>query len=82
MWGYAMAVDLAVNTRDRGVLLPGVARAMWFEPAPDGDESPVAVPPSVRTALAITVVATILFGVLPGLVSDAAQLGPVAAIAP
>ena len=80
MWGYGMAVIMAVNSVIAAFYYLGIARAMWFDPAPDGDESPVRVPPSVWTAIAITVAATVLFGVVPGLVSDAAHHAPVIAI--
>ena len=71
---------MAVNSVIAAFYYLGIARAMWFDPAPDGDESPVRVPPSVWTAIAITVAATVLFGVVPGLVSDAAHHAPVIAI--
>lgn len=74
-WGYALAIILAVNTAIAAFYYLQVAKAMWFDPSPDGDVSPVRVPPSLRFALAITVVATMLFGVLPSLVSDASQIG-------
>ena len=74
-WGRALAVILAVNTAIAAYYYLRVARAMWFEPAPDGDDSPVRIPPSLRSALAITVVATMLFGILPGILSDASQIG-------
>ena len=74
-WGWGLAVILAVNTAIAAYYYLRVARAMWFEPAPDGDNSPVKIPTSLRSALAITVVATMLFGILPGILSDASQIG-------
>lgn len=74
-WGWGLAGILAVNTAIAAYYYLRVARAMWFEPAPDGDNSPVAIPTSLRSALAITVVATMLFGILPGILSDASQIG-------
>jgi NADH-quinone oxidoreductase subunit N len=46
-----------------------VMREMWMKPAPDGDVTPVRIPTSVQAALAITGIATVLFGVLPGIIS-------------
>lgn len=79
-WGLALAVVVAVNTAIAAYYYLNVARQMWFEAAPDGDESPVVVPPSVWTAIAITVIATLVFGVFPGLISDAAQHVPALAL--
>jgi NADH-quinone oxidoreductase subunit N len=76
-WGYALAVIVGVNTVIAATYYLRVAKAMWFEPVPDGDETPIRVPASLRTALTVTVVATLLFGVLPNLLSSAASL-PVA----
>jgi len=73
-WGYALAVLIAVNTAIGAAYYLKIARAMWFEEPNDGDTSPVDVPVSLRSALAITVVATLVFGVLPGLLTDAASV--------
>lgn len=66
-WGYSIAVVAAVNAVIAASYYIVVMREMWMKPAPDGDETPVLVPSSIRAALIITVVATIAFGVLPGL---------------
>ena len=79
-WGIALAVVVAVNTAIAAFYYLNVAKAMWFDDAPDGDESPVKVAPAVRTALVITIAATVLFGVLPGIISDAAQHVPTLAL--
>ena len=73
-WGYLLAIAVAVNTAIAAGYYLKVARTMWFEPAPDGDVTPVDVPFSLRSALAITVIATVVFGVLPGLLTNAASL--------
>ena len=75
-WGLALAVVVAVNTAIAAYYYLNVAKAMWFDDAPDGDVTPIKIAPSVGTAIAITLAATILFGVLPGLISDAAQYVP------
>ncbi len=74
-WGYALAIILAVNTAIAAFYYLNIAKAMWFDPAPDGDVSPVRIPISLRTAMFITVVATMVFGILPGILSNAAQAG-------
>ena len=79
-WGLALAIVVAVNTAVAAYYYLNIAKTMWFDDAPDGDESPVRIAPAIRTALVITIVATIVFGTLPGLISDAAQHGPVIAL--
>jgi NADH-quinone oxidoreductase subunit N len=65
-YGYSIAVIAAVNTVIAAAYYTTVMRAMWMKPAWHGDESTVRVPSSVTAALAITFVATLVFGVLPG----------------
>jgi NADH-quinone oxidoreductase subunit N len=62
-WAYALAVVMAVNSVISLAYYANVAREMWMNPAPDGDESPVRVPVSLRGALVITGVLTVAFGV-------------------
>jgi NADH:ubiquinone oxidoreductase subunit 2 (subunit N) len=45
-----------------------VAKAMWFEEPVDGDVTPIRVPFSLATGVALTVAATLAFGVFPGLI--------------
>ena len=73
-YGYALVIFLAVNTAIAAGYYLKVARAMWFEDAPDGDVTPISIPASLRAALAITLFATLLFGVLPNLLSSAATV--------
>jgi NADH-quinone oxidoreductase subunit N len=51
-----------------------VAKEMWMNPTPDGDDTPVRVPVSLSAALAITAVLTLAFGVTQW----ATELGDVA----
>jgi NADH-quinone oxidoreductase subunit N len=62
-WAYTLAVIMAVNTVVSLAYYANVAREMWMNPAPDGDEAPVRVPVSLTAALTITGVLTIAFGV-------------------
>jgi len=73
-WSYALAVLIAINTAIAAAYYLRVTKAMWFEEPPDGDVTPVDVPPSLRIALAITLVATLLFGIVPSLLTDAAAI--------
>jgi NADH-quinone oxidoreductase subunit N len=73
-WAYALAVVMAVNSVIALAYYANIAREMWMNPAPDGDRTPVRVPVSLTSALAITGALTILFGVTPW----ATKLGDVA----
>lgn len=66
--GYAMGVIVAVNSVIALYYYAGIAREMFFEPVPDGDTTPVKVPSALVIALGVTVIATLVFGVLPGTV--------------
>jgi NADH-quinone oxidoreductase subunit N len=65
-WGYSIAVIGAVNAVVATAYYVTVMREMWMKAAPDGDVAPVRVPGSVKAALAITGVATLVLGVIPG----------------
>ena len=60
---YIMGAIVAVNSVIALYYYANVAREMWMKPVPDGDRSPVVVPFSIGAALALTVVATVAFGV-------------------
>ncbi len=65
-WGYSLAVIAAINSVIALFYYAKVARMMWFEPTLEhADITAIRVPPSLVSALAITVAATILFGVYP-----------------
>lgn len=61
--GYVMGAIVAVNSVIALYYYANVAREMWMKPVPDGDRSPLVVPFSISAALALTVVATVAFGV-------------------
>jgi NADH-quinone oxidoreductase subunit N len=67
-WSYALAVVGAVNSVVAFGYYGSILREMWMKPAPLGDTSPVTVPSAIGVALAITGGATLVLGVLPGLV--------------
>jgi NADH-quinone oxidoreductase subunit N len=76
--GTATAIVMAVNTAVAAYYYLKVARAMWFDDAPDGDVTPVKVPPSLTAAVGLALVATLVFGILPGLLSNVTTFGPLA----
>ncbi|HJR26710.1 MAG TPA: NADH-quinone oxidoreductase subunit N [Acidimicrobiales bacterium] len=61
--GVALAVVVGVNSVIALYYYAGVAREMWMRPVPDGDRTPVRVPASLVTALALSVLVTVAFGV-------------------
>jgi len=80
--GYVLAVIMAVNSVIAFYYYGQVLKAMWFSEAPTQDTSPIRIPPSLVAALVLTAVATIAFGVAPGLVGHFTDLAPLAAAAP
>ncbi len=67
-----LAIIAAVNSVIAAYYYLAIAKQMWFLPAPDGDHSPIVVPPALMAAVAITVIVTIATGsVGVGLVGDA-----------
>jgi len=68
-WAYALAIIGAVNTAIAAAYYITVMREIWMKPVPDGDTTEIRTPTSVQAALGITCAATIVLGVLPGLVS-------------
>ncbi|MEY2419379.1 MAG: NADH-quinone oxidoreductase subunit [Actinomycetota bacterium] len=72
-----LAVIAGVNSVIALFYYASVAREMWMSPVPDGDVTPIRVPPALATALAITVIVTVAVGVYPPLL---ARLGDVATL--
>jgi NADH-quinone oxidoreductase subunit N len=67
--GYVLAVIVALNSVIAFAYYGRLMRIMWMEDAPDGDVTPIRVPWSLTAALVLTVGVTIVWGVLPGLVT-------------
>jgi NADH-quinone oxidoreductase subunit N len=74
--GYAMAVVMALNTVIAAYYYLNVAKTMWFDPVPDGDSTPVKIPVGLTGAIALAVVATLVLGIFPGLVTDISNFAP------
>jgi NADH-quinone oxidoreductase subunit N len=68
-WAYALAVVAAVNSVIAFGYYGTILREIWMKPVPDDVvSSPMKNPPSLTAALGICGVATLLLGVLPGIV--------------
>jgi NADH-quinone oxidoreductase subunit N len=61
--GVTLAVVVGVNSVISLYYYANVARQMWMNPVPDGDRTEVRIPFSLRAAMALSVVATVAFGV-------------------
>lgn len=71
---YTLACIAAVNTVISAAYYFKVLRTIWVDDAPDGDNAPLATPQPIVAALGITVIGTIVVGVLPGLVARFGEL--------
>jgi NADH-quinone oxidoreductase subunit N len=77
-WGYSIAVIGAINAVIATAYYITVMREMWMKPVPDGDITPIRVPAPIIAAVAMCGVATLLFGVLPGIVGKFGNLSDLA----
>jgi len=66
--GVVLGVVAAVNSVIALFYYASVAREAWMAEVPDGDRTPVRIPPSLGAALGLCAVATLAVGVLPQLV--------------
>jgi NADH-quinone oxidoreductase subunit N len=81
-WAVGLAVIGAVNSVIALYYYANVAREMWMNPVPDGDVTPIKVPSPLAAALAITVAATLIIGVLPNIALRFGDLGDFVASMP
>lgn len=77
--GLALGIVLAINTAIAAYYYLNVARVMWFDEPETDDLTPVEVPPALKGALAITLIATLVLGVFPQIISGAATVTGLAA---
>jgi len=80
VWGYVLAGVAAINTVIAFGYYGRIASRMWFESPPVGARR-VEVPFGLQAALGITVAATILFGVVPQIVTHFSDVNVVDMIA-
>ena len=77
-WGLALAVIAAINAVVAFAYYGGVVKSAWFDSPPDTIspemKNPTKVAPPLALALGITFVATILFGVLPNVITNMSDL--------
>jgi NADH-quinone oxidoreductase subunit N len=67
-WAYALAIIGAINSVIAFGYYGSIMREVWMRPVPDGDTTRIVTPSSLQIALGITAVATLVFGILPGIV--------------
>jgi NADH-quinone oxidoreductase subunit N len=67
-WAYALAIIGAINSVIAFGYYGNIMREIWMRPVPDGDTTRIVTPSSLQIALGITAVATLVFGILPGIV--------------
>ena len=77
-WGYALAIVGAVNSVVAFGYYGNVMREIWMRPVPDSDTTLISVPGSLKLALVITAGATLVFGILPGVGLQFADLAEIA----
>ncbi len=73
--GTVLGVVVGLNSVIALFYYANLVRTMWMDEPPDGDRAPVKVPGALVTAVALSVIATVVLGVLPQIV---ANLGDVA----
>ena len=76
-WAVALGVVAAVTSVIALFYSAAIARQMWMSPVPDGDRTPIVVPPPLVAALGITVAVVVAIGVYP---QAFARLGDLAAL--
>lgn len=67
--GILLAIAIAINSVIALYYYANVAREMWMNPVPDEDRARIKVPVSLMAALAITTVATVAWGIVPGVLT-------------
>ena len=77
--GYLLAVAVGINSVIALFYYAKVARVVLVDDAPDGDVSPIRVPPALSAAIAITAAATLILGMFPQIIGQftgETRLGP------
>jgi NADH-quinone oxidoreductase subunit N len=63
--GYTLAVFVGLNSVIALFYYARIAQAMWMQDAPDGDTTPIRIPPALSGALGICVLVTVVVGFYP-----------------
>jgi NADH-quinone oxidoreductase subunit N len=66
---YVLAAIAAVNTVIAAAYYMRVLRVVWVDDVPDGDVTPIEPPAPITAAIGITVIGTLVVGILPGLLA-------------
>src|SRR5581483_4281780 len=74
-----LAIIAGVNSVIALFYYAGVAKEMWMQPVPDGDTSPIRVPPALGASLVVSALAVLAVGIYPNLI---ARLGDAASLIP
>ena len=74
-----LALVAGVNSVIALFYYASVARQMWMQPVPDGDTTPIRVPPALGASLIVSAVAVLVVGVYPNVI---ARLGDAASLIP
>ncbi|HMK11672.1 MAG TPA: NADH-quinone oxidoreductase subunit N [Acidimicrobiales bacterium] len=67
-WAVTLAVIGVVNSVIALFYYAAVAKEMWMNPAPDGDVSPIRIPPPLLITVGATAALVLLIGIFPSLV--------------
>jgi NADH-quinone oxidoreductase subunit N len=67
-WAYGIAVIGAVNSVIAFGYYGNIMREVWMKPTPHGETRATRTPSSLVAAMTITTAATLVLGILPGLV--------------
>lgn len=74
-WGYGIAIIAAMNSVIATAYYIKVMREMWMKPVPEGiATTSVKVPASLQASLALCGLATVAFGVVPGIIAKVGSI--------
>jgi NADH-quinone oxidoreductase subunit N len=71
--GYTMAVVMAVNSVVSLAYYLSIIRTMFMDDVPDGDVTPIKVPLPLAAVVTLSVIGTLVIGILPGIVGHLAK---------
>lgn len=72
-----LAIIVGVNSVIALFYYASIAREMWMQPIPDGDRTPIRVPPPLAASLGLTAVVVLAVGIVPDVF---ARLGDLASL--
>lgn len=67
VWAIVLALIAAVNSVIAFFYYANVMKEMWMKPVPDGDRTPVRIPPALTVAMGLCAAAVVAVGVYPTL---------------